>query len=80
MEADQAITNYRKTKSYLRNNQDSAWQREQSLFSPVIQIFNSDLTEKCDISTPRGLTRGKNMGIFVLNGIFQIVNQYKLQN
>ena len=46
MGADQAVTNYRKTKSYLKNNQHSAWQREQYLFSPVIQIFNSDLTEQ----------------------------------
>lgn len=80
MEADQAITNYGKTKSYLKNNQHSAWQRERYSFSPVIQIVNSDLTEKCDISTPRALKRGKNMGICVLNGIFQIVNKYKLQN
>ena len=80
MEATQAITNYRETKSYLGNNQDSGWQREQYLFSSVIQIFNSDLTEKCGILIPRGLKRGKNTGICVLNGIFQIVNQYKLQN
>lgn len=75
MKTNQATTNHRKNQKLYKKQ---SGQREQYLFSPVMQILNTDLTKNCDIAIPGGLKRGKNWGICVINGIYQIGSQYNL--